>query len=247
MIDIHCHILPNMDDGSPDMDESLRMVRLADRNGIDVIVATPHFIHYDSIDEFVIERDEKAIELNKAIRELGYKVSVACGCELFLDSRIFTAENLDELTINGSQYMLCEFTLKPFENEKAIIYCEELVERGYVPIIAHPERYINFMHDPTVVNDLWNMGCKFQVNASGLAGHGGSEMQGFALELIKRGFSVAIATDAHSSAVRNNKIQEKLDEFPEELTKDELEEQLVSLPFAVLKKEELPEREVMYF
>ena len=96
-----------MDDGSDSMDESINMIRTAQRNNIDVIVATPHFYKYDEIEDFVMERDEKAIVLNDAIRELGYNVSVACGAEVFLDSRIFTADNLDELTINGSKYMLC--------------------------------------------------------------------------------------------------------------------------------------------
>jgi len=247
MIDIHCHILPNMDDGSDSMDESINMIRTAQKNNIDVIVATPHFYKYDEIEDFVMERDEKAIALNDAIRELGYGVSVACGAEVFLDSRIFTADNLDELTLNGSKYMLCEFTLKPFNNDKAIIYCEELVSRGYIPIIAHPERYVNFLKDPTVVNDLWDMGCKFQVNASGLAGHGGLQMQEFAYELIRRGFCVAIGTDAHSSVSRNNKMLEKIDLFPEELTKEELDNQLVNFPLTILKKENLPKTEVEYF
>lgn len=247
MIDLHCHILPDIDDGSPSMEESLAMVRVAQKNKIDVIVATPHFLDYDNLDEFVIERNEKAIELNKAISDMGYNVSVACGSELFLDSRIFTADNLDELTINGSRYMLCEFTLKPFNNDKAIVYCEELISRGYVPIIAHPERYINFLREPEIVNELWDMGCKFQVNASGLAGHGGPEMQDFALELVRRGFTVAIATDAHSSTARNNRVLEKIGQFPEELTREELDDQLINTPLAILKKEELPKHEVEYF
>ena len=247
MIDIHCHILPNMDDGSDSLEESLNMIRVAQKNDTNVIIATPHFYKYDSIDEFVFERDEKALLLNNAAKELGYNVSVACGAEVFLDSRIFTADNLDELTLNGSKYLLCEFTLKPFENEKAVIYCEELVSRGYVPIIAHPERYINFLNDPTVVNDLWDMGCKFQVNASGLAGHGGERMQDFACELIKRGFCVAIGTDAHSSNLRNNRILDKTDEFPEEITEEDIEEQLNANPLRILKKEDLPEKEVEYF
>ncbi len=236
-----------MDDGSDSFDESINMIRSAQNNRIDVVVATPHFYKYDSIDEFVFERNEKAVALNEAINELGYNVSVACGAELFLDSRIFTADSLDELTINGGKYMLCEFTLQPFDNEKAIIYCEELVSRGYVPIIAHPERYINFLKDPTVVNELWDMGCKFQLNASGLTGQGGGEMQGFSLEMIKRGFCVAIASDAHSSTVRTNKLLKKINEFLDEVNKEEIDNLLTNYPLAILKKEKLPEIQVEYF
>ena len=247
MIDIHCHILPGMDDGSPNQDESIRMARVACRNNTDVIIATPHFTDYDKIEDFVYERNDKAVLLNSALKELGYDVLIACGSELFLDSRIFTADSLDELTLNGSRYMLCEFTLKPFENEKAIIYCEELISRGYVPIIAHPERYINFMKDPTVVNDLWDLGCRFQVNASGLAGQGGPDMQDFSLELVRRGFCVALASDAHSSVVRTNKLLSKISDFPEEVTQQQIDDLLTNNPRRILKKQTLPEIQVEYF
>lgn len=247
MIDLHCHILPGMDDGSPNTEESVAMLRVAQKNKINVIFATPHFIDYDKIEEFVMERDAKAVSLNEKAEALGLSPRIACGSELFLDSRIFTADSLDELTLNGSKYMLCEFTLKPFNNDRAIIYTEELIARGYVPIIAHPERYINFLREPEIVNELWDMGCRFQVNASGLAGHGGAQMQEFSCELVKRGFTVSIASDAHSSTVRNNRLLEKLGQFPDELTREELDDQLTNFPLMILKKEELPKREVEYF
>ena len=76
---------------------------------------------------------------------------------------------------------------------------------------------------------------------------GGERMQDFACELIKRGFCVAIGTDAHSSISRNNRILDKIDEFPEEITQEETEEQLNANPLRILKKEDLPEKEVEYF
>ena len=229
MIDLHCHILPQMDDGSPDIEETMNMIRLAERNDINVIVATPHFTNYDAIEDFVDERNIKAVDVNRLIKEQGYNVVIACGAEVFLSSEIFTADSLDRLTINGSKYLLCEYTLQPIENEKALVYAEEVVSRGYIPIIAHPERYPSFYEDPTVVNELWDMGCRFQINASGLAGHGGREMQSFSLDLIRRGFVAVIATDAHSSTFRNNKIISKIGEFPEELTKQEIENLIDSI------------------
>ncbi len=247
MIDIHCHILPNIDDGSDSLEDSFEMLKLADENGIDVVVATPHFLHYSQLYEFVEDRDEKAKQLNRISSENGCRVVVACGAEVFLDSRVFTADNMDDLTINGSRYMLCEYTLKPFDRDKAIIYAEELIGRGYIPIIAHPERYVTFYNDPEIVNELHDMGCLFQVNASGLAGHGGEKMQDFSLELIKRGFARFVATDAHSPRSRNNKMLEKLAEFPEELSRVELEDLLSNNPLTILKKEKLPEVGVRYF
>ncbi len=247
MIDLHCHILPNMDDGSENSHVSLEMAEMAQENGIDVIVATPHFTDYNNVDEFVYIRNEKAISLNEDIKKAGLHVPVACGAEVFLDSHIFTADNLDELTVNGSKYMLCEFTLQPFDSQKAILYIEELFSRGYIPLIAHPERYVTFAKAPEIVNELWDMGCRFQVNASSLAGSGGKAMQDFSLELIQRGFADFVSTDAHSSTVRRINIKDKIRKFPDELSKEQIEYLIHTAPLAVLKKEILPPKEVEYF
>lgn len=247
MIDLHCHILPNMDDGSENSHISLQMAEMAQENGIDVIVATPHFTDYNNVDEFVYIRNDKAISLNEEINKADLHVPIACGAEVFLDSHIFTADSLDELTINGSKYMLCEFTLKPFDTQKATLYIEELFSRGYIPIIAHPERYETFAQKPEIFNELWDMGCRFQVNASSLAGNGGEAMRQFSLELIKRGFVDFVSTDAHSSTVRRNNILSKIKRFPEELSKQQIEYLIHTAPLAVLKKEILPPKEVKYF
>lgn len=247
MIDLHCHILPNMDDGSENSKVSLEMAETAQENGIDVIVATPHFTDYNNVDEFVYIRNDKAISLNEDIRNAGLNVAIAVGAEVFLDSHIFTADSLDELTINGSKYMLCEFTLQPFDTQKAILYIEELFSRGYIPIIAHPERYVTFMQHTEVFNELWDMGCRFQANASSLAGNGGERMKQFTYELIDRGFVDFISTDAHSSAVRRNNIKDKIKRFPDEMTNEQIEYLIHTAPLSVLKKEILPPKEVKYF
>ena len=247
MIDIHCHILPEMDDGPVSYDESFEMIKNAKNHKINVVIATPHFTDYSAIEDFVFERNEKAILLNEMIKSFDMDITVGCGSELYLNSEVFTAGDLDELTINGSKYMLCEYTLNKFDTQKAVIYAEELCRRGYTPIIAHPERYISFLEQPDVVNELWDMGCRFQVNASGLAGHGGLAMQEFSKDLILKGFVDFIATDAHSPKNRNNKILEKIDEFPEEISEDSIEYMLETAPLKVIKKERLEARKVDYF
>lgn len=247
MIDLHCHILPDIDDGASSFDESVVMIKNASKNKLDIVTATPHFTDYDAIEDFVFERDERAELLNQMINEFNINVKVVCGAELYLSSRIFTAGDLDELTINGSKYMLCEYSLKRFDPEKAIIYAEELINRGYIPIIAHPERYISFFEEPQIMNELWDMGCRFQINASGLAGEGGENMQEFASDMILRGFVDFIATDAHSPRTRNNKILSKIDEFPEEISDEQIEYLTSTAPLKVIKNEKLDMRTVEYF
>lgn len=247
MIDLHCHILPEMDDGAKSYDEAVEMVRNAKKNRINIIIATPHFTDYDEIDYFIEMRNEKAVMLNSMSKEFGCNVSIGCGAEVFLDSRVFTAGELDGLTINGSKYLLCEYTLKPFDTEKSIVYAEEICQRGYTPIIAHPERYVSFFENPEVMNELWDLGCRFQVNASSLAGHGGEMMQEFTKDLILRGFVDFIATDAHAPKGRSNKILKRIEDFPEEISNEQIDYLTTVAPLKVIKKEEFETRKVKYF
>lgn len=247
MIDIHCHILPGIDDGAPNVEESAEMIKTAAFNKIEAIIATPHFTDFERIDEFLYNRDEAIEAFEDMFESLDCRVAVGYGAEVFLNSKVFTAGDLDELTLNKSRYMLCEYTLKPFDTERAVIYAEEILDRGFVPIIAHPERYITFARNPEVVNELWDMGCMFQVNASSLAGHGGEEMQDFARELIIRGFADFVATDAHSHRGRNNRILDKIEEFPESISEEMLGRLLEEAPLTVLKDGIFPRKEVEYF
>ena len=247
MIDIHCHILPGIDDGARDITESAEMVNVARLNKIDAIIATPHFTDFDKIEDFLFSRYEAVQSFEEMLESFDNKPAVAYGAEVFLDNKVFTAGNLDELTLNGSRYMLCVYTLEPFVTEKAVIYAEEICARGYIPIIAHPERYISFAQNPTVVNRLWDMGCKFQVNASSLAGAGGEDMRRFTEDLILKGFADFIATDAHSHKIRNNRILEKMEDFPESISEDMLKYLLENAPLRVLKDEVFPQKEVKYF
>ena len=247
MIDIHCHILPGIDDGARDITESAEMINTARHNKIDAIIATPHFTDFDKIEDFLFNRYEAVQSFEEMLESFEDKPAVTYGAEVFLDSKVFTAGTLDELTLNGSRYMLCEYTLEPFVTEKAVIYAEEICARGYIPIIAHPERYISFAQNPTVVNRLWDMGCKFQVNASSLAGAGGEDMRRFTEDLILKGFADFIATDAHSHKIRNNRILEKMEDFPESISEDMLKYLLENAPLRVLKDEVFPQKEVKYF
>ena len=129
MIDIHCHILPGIDDGARDITESAEMINTARLNKIDAIIATPHFLNFDKIEDFLFNRYEAMQSFEELLESFDHKPAVAYGAEVFLDGRVFTADNLDELTLNKSRYMLCEYTLNPFDTEKAVLYAEELLRK----------------------------------------------------------------------------------------------------------------------
>ncbi|MBR5190910.1 MAG: capsular biosynthesis protein, partial [Clostridia bacterium] len=114
MTDIHNHILFAIDDGSPDIETSVEMCRDAYENGYKAIVVTPHFANYNRIDEFVDERDYKIGELQKALQSEEIPLTVLSGADLFLSDSLLKSGNIDDLAINNSRYMLCEFPLRPF-------------------------------------------------------------------------------------------------------------------------------------
>ena len=121
------------------------------------------------------------------------------GAELFLSDDIFEAGNLDELTINGSKYMLCEMPLIPFDTRFVTRWFDNLIDRGYVPVLAHPERYYEVHKDYHLLEDLLDRGVLFQVNIDSLIGLNGPQSQMLAIDLVAQGFAQFIASDAHDT------------------------------------------------
>ena len=137
MIDIHCHILPEIDDGARDLETAIRMCHMAEANGIKHIVATPHTNTVDNINSFINLRDERLKLLRRSVEERGIDVKLYPGAEVFVDDDIFFANDLKRLTINGSRYILIEFNFRNVKIRKIYDYLNEIIDAGLVPINAH--------------------------------------------------------------------------------------------------------------
>jgi protein-tyrosine phosphatase len=223
MIDIHNHILFDIDDGSQNIEQSINMCRDAYNNGYKAVVCTPHFVDYNDISDFLDAREEKAHKLRKALREEEIPLEILLGAEVFLTDDIFTAENLDDLTINGSRYLLCEFPLGPFNVNKVTKWIDELFSRGYHPIIAHPERYVEFHRHHHIIDELLSRKVIFQVNADSLAGKNGREPQMMATDMVARGLALLIGTDAHEETHRHTRFKERVKQMPYEISEEMIE------------------------
>lgn len=239
MIDIHSHILYGIDDGAHDLDETIDMCRDAYENGCDSLVLTPHFFDFKLLHEFIKERDRKIDILTDALLEEEIPIKIYSGAELFLSNRLFAAENLDCLTINNSRYMLCEMPLGPFRTDNVTMWFDELLDRGYTPILAHPERYLEFHRDFSLVDELLDRPILFQVNVDSLRGKNGPEPQAMALDFIKRGFATLIASDAHDPIYRHSRMNEKLEDIPEEITQEEIRLCLEETPLKIINNEDI--------
>lgn len=235
MVDIHSHILFDIDDGARNVAQSLELCKEASENGVKAIIATPHFYDYRKIESFVRERNIKANILRAELKNNDIPLAVATGAELFLSDDIFTAGNLDKLTLNNSHYMLCEFPLGPFDISRAPMWIDELCERGYTPILAHPERYVEFHRNFPVIDEILDCGTLFQVNIDSLLGRNGEDAQRMSTDMVERKIARFIATDAHDPDRRNTKLRERIELMPEAITKEMLLECMSRCPRTVLK------------
>jgi len=201
MIDIHSHILPGLDDGSPDMDTTLRMLSNAERCGTKSIIATPHYYRgffetdYDIVTNLIAD-------LKNDIKSEGICIDIYPGQEVFLDKHTVELYRRRIINgLNGSRYLLVEMPMQDYsESFLDIIY--ELRLLGAVPIIAHPERYTYVMDDVNRLNHFIEEGCLFQVNTGSITGIFGKQVQRTAKVLIDNGLCNFIASDAHTDGRR---------------------------------------------
>ena len=239
MIDIHSHILFNIDDGAETLEDSVKLCRDAADNGVKLITATPHFFNYSHIRSFVSERNHKIAVLREILDEEDIPISVAAGSELFLNDKVFSAGDLDALTINGSRYMLCEFPLGPFDIDRAPLWIDELISRGYTPIVAHPERYIEFHRNLYIIDELLDREVVFQVNIDSLTGKNGEEPQKMAVDMVMRKIALLIGSDAHDTEYRHTRLREKFKDLPECIGEKILLDCMDKNAKAILKNEEI--------
>lgn len=198
MIDLHFHCLPGIDDGPDSWDDAVALCRQAAAEGTTSIVATPHVLRDGWLNEDPRVRDELIMKLNTL---LGGKPAILPGCEFFYS---YDAPELWELGpegpltgLNRSAYLLLEFpgTGVPREADNVI---HELVVLGVTPVIAHPERNLEFATDPDRLADFVKRGAVAQVTASSLTGEFGRQALAASQEFFKRGLIHVVASDAHN-------------------------------------------------
>lgn len=196
MIDWHCHILPAMDDGSKDVDESLKLVSMQTSQGVDTIIATPHFYaDRDSVHSFS-ERREKSYE--KLVSVLDKDAPrILLGAEIAYYSGISRLSELSELAIDKKRLLLIEMPMSRW-SEYSLRELEEISRQGrFTVILAHIDRYIR-LQSASVWKRLEQSGIVMQVNAdffTGLSGHK-------ALSMLSGGHIHIIGSDCHNTLSR---------------------------------------------
>ena len=195
-VDMHSHILPGIDDGSPNLETSLELVRGLAELGYQKLIATPH-IMWDMYRNTPAIVHEKRDLLREAVRKEGIEVEIEAGAEYFLDEHVeeLLREKQPLLTIQGNK-VLTEFSMAfPSLNIKELVF--NLQMEGYQPIIAHPERYVYLQRNKEFYDELRDAGCLFQLNLLSVAGYYGRTVQELAQYLLKQGYYDLVGTDLH--------------------------------------------------
>lgn len=196
MIDLHCHILPGIDDGADSISTSLEMARIAHDDGIIAMACTPHITpgKYDNDSSTIIPAIGK---LQQAIDDAGLDLQLFWGADIHVAPEMIQRISRGEwLTLAGTQYFLFEpphHVLPP----NLLKLAKSLLDRGLVPIVTHPERlsWIDKHYD--VITALDEMGCPLQITAGAVVGRFGKRPRYWAERLLEEGRVDIIATDAH--------------------------------------------------
>lgn len=225
MVDIHCHILPGVDDGPENMEDALEMARMAVRCGVTDLAATSHF-RGDGQDYEPLKNRFR--QLSEALEQEGIPLKLHLGAEILCLEQTGELARAGKLpTIGDTGYVLCEFC---FDNSYDFMdmVLEDISDAGYRPVIAHPERYHAIRQDPLRLRRWIRRGYVIQVNKGSVLGAFGSGVRTAAKHLLDMGAVHILASDAHSSLRRTTDLyglrEYLLERYPPEYVRLLLEE-----------------------
>jgi protein-tyrosine phosphatase len=204
VIDLHCHLLPGIDDGPARLEEALEMARIAVANGITEAYVTPHL--HPGRWENDLPKITAAVEAYRAaVAQAGIPLEIGYAAEVRLDYEILPLIEANRVpflgTLDGFRVMLLEFPHShvPVGADKFVAW---LLAHKIRPMIAHPERNKDLMRDPAKLEPFVREGCLLQLTADAVAGEFGEDCARRAHEFLERGWVTILASDAHDTTDR---------------------------------------------
>lgn len=219
--DLHSHLIPGIDDGSPDLETSLALIDSLKALGYRKLITTPHIMQ----GQFPNDRSTITPGAERLVLELsasGIDIELHAGAEYFLDPGLIEAVQDDEplLTLSGKKLLVeISFAAPPLQLHEFLYH---LQLKGYEPVLAHPERYKYYHHDPEQYKKLMDVGCELQLNLLSVIGYYGKDVRKAALKLLEKKWVTYLATDLHHSRhlaglhslLRDDSMMQKLEAYP---------------------------------
>ena len=232
LVDMHCHIVPLVDDGAQSVKEAFAMLRMEYEQGVRKIIVTPHFRRemFETSPETV---KKHFLVLRRLAEKIGPDLKVFLGCEFHANVEMLNYLRSDRVySMAGSRFVLTEFSASTEEKYiRARLY--ELLSSGYKPIVAHIERY-RCMHDIDLVEDLLNMGAYMQINADSVIGKNGHAAKKYCGRLLEDGLVQYIGSDCHGIKHRVVRIEDAYIYVSKKLGQQAADEIFIDNPQAIL-------------
>jgi len=234
MIDIHCHILPGVDDGAKTLEESLEMCRMAAADGVTTIVGTPH--QHDGVYNTPSATILAKVELlNAALKQAQIPLTILPGADVYID--VNTQEKIangEIMTINRTKrYFLLEFPSHTLPaNIENMVF--NLMLKNIVPVLTHPERIGEVQQHPNRIYDLVSLGVLSQITAMSLTGGFGRHAQKCAKLLVEHNLAHIIASDAHSIDSRPPILSKGVKEAAKIVGNDAAQAMVTTIPQRVI-------------
>lgn len=234
MIDLHSHIIPNVDDGSRTINESIEILNEAKKVGFSDVILTSHYIS-----DYNETNAEELVILKEKLQEKINDISLHSGMEIYIDEKIAELiQSKKVLTLAGSRYLLMELPLSNNVNYlDYVVY--SLQNNNIIPIIAHPERYSAVQNNYKIVEEYREKGCLIQSNYASILGYYGKGAQKTVKMLLKNNFVDFLGSDCH----RRNSIYPNIPKAIKKITKiigkDEFYKISTVNPQRVLNNEEI--------
>ena len=195
--DMHSHLIPGIDDGSPEMEMSVAMIRILQELGYRKLIITPH-IMWEMFKNTPEKIESGITDLQAALKAAGMEMELKGAAEYFLDEHVdMLLEKNEKLQVLQQNMVLVEFSFirQPMDLKEKLF---ALQIKGYQPVLAHPERYLYFGAEKEMYDTLKDMDCLFQLNLLSLCGYYGKKQEELAQYLIKKKYVSLLGTDMHN-------------------------------------------------
>ncbi len=242
MIDIHCHMIPWIDDGAPNARTACEMAEYAYRSGVHTMIVTPHCAIPGAPENYRGRQYSVCFSMFRALlKQRDIPLRILPGCELFASTPYLKQilEQRRAVTLNHSRYLLTEFNFHASAQE--ISSALQLIEHyGYIPVVAHPERYRAVQDSPQLATEWFSRRYVLQVNKGSLLGRLGSGAQETAMHLLRCGLIHVIASDTHDPRYRPTGFQSLLPLLDRHCSPEYIELMLEINPHRILSDRRIP-------
>jgi protein-tyrosine phosphatase len=240
MIDLHTHFLWDWDDGPDDRAQALTMCRIAEKDGTKAVCVTPHIFRANRHGDDLGVLSQRMAEFHDRMRESGVDIEFHWGAEVFVHAEVVRAIEKYGFTVDETSYVFLEFGAGGVPVGAAGML-SQLMSKGFVPIISHPERNRGFAARPELLFEFVSMGCVAQVTAASLTGELGREVRATAGLFMVNNLVHIIASDAHRPLGRPPGLGRAVEAASKIVGESKARAMVTEVPRAILENKALPD------